>query len=63
VPKWIRQSSVRWVRFQLNGCSKEIITEGSYKEMMGSSGMCEIEWSLMDLQETRVVKGMLIEMS
>jgi hypothetical protein len=42
---------------------KEMITEGSYKETMGTSRMCKIEWSLMDYQETRVVKGMLIEMS
>jgi hypothetical protein len=31
----------------------EIITKGSYKEMMRSSTMCEIEWSLMDHQGTR----------
>jgi ribosomal protein L30/L7E len=41
----------------------EIITEGSYKETMRSLRMCEIEWSLMDHQETKVVKGMLTEMS
>jgi hypothetical protein len=41
----------------------KVITEGSYKETMRSSRMCEIEWSLMDHQETMVGKGMLIEMS
>jgi hypothetical protein len=41
----------------------EIITEGSYKETMRSSRVCEIEWSLMDHQEIRVVKSMLTGMS
>jgi hypothetical protein len=41
----------------------EIITEGSYKEMMRSSRMCEIEWTFMDHQEIRVVKSMLTGMS
>jgi hypothetical protein len=41
----------------------EIITKGSYKEMMRSSRICEIEWTLMDHQEIRVVKDMLTEIS
>jgi hypothetical protein len=34
-----------------------------YKETIRSSRMCEIEWSLMDHQEIRVVKSMLTDMS
>jgi hypothetical protein len=41
----------------------EIITEGSYEETVISSRMCEIEWSLVDHQEARVVKVMSTEMS
>jgi hypothetical protein len=39
----------------------EIITEGSYEETVKSPRMCEIEWSLMDHQEARVIKGILTE--
>ena len=43
VAKWRKQSRVRWVRFQQNGLVKEIITEGSYKELMRSPRMCKIK--------------------
>jgi hypothetical protein len=44
------------------GWLRKKITEGSYKETTRSLRMCEIKWSLMDRQKSRMVKGMLIEM-
>jgi hypothetical protein len=37
---------------------KEIITEGSYMETMRTLRMCGIEPSLIDHEETKVVKSM-----
>jgi hypothetical protein len=39
----------------------KIIIEGSYEETVRSSRMCEIEGSLMDHQEARMIKGILTE--
>jgi hypothetical protein len=41
----------------------KFITEGCYKGTTRSPRMCKIKWPLMDHWETRVVKGLLTEMS